>query len=234
MGKTNEKTFGTKINSAETLLSHLKSFTNFKPLNAQDNVSFLEEAITDLRNTYNAKTNDEQVYTLAVDIRQKLLNTDENSLKKIITPINAYIKAMYGKNSKEASSINEQILKIRGNKNAKSKETETTKTVSTSQQSYASLTQAFENLITSLQVLKPEYTPTNNSISIEKLKEMLQKIQEATAQINNVTASLSKNRDENSTKYNILKESCLRIKNAVKSQYGNSSTEYILIKSLKF
>jgi hypothetical protein len=234
MKNSSESTFGKKLNNAETLLSHLKSFTNFKPLNAQDNIKLLEEHINNIRVVYNLETNDKQVYTLAVDVRQKLLTTDEFSLKKIVTPINAYIKAMYGKASKEASSMNEQISKIRGGKHTKNKDSETTKNVSSSQQSYASLTQHFENLITTLQVLKPEYAPTNENITVEKLKENLQKIQESTSQINTITVSLSKNRDERKTKYEILRESALRIKEAVKSQYGNNSTEYHLIKGLKF
>lgn len=234
MASTNEITFGSKINNAKTLLTHLKTFVNYTPLQSKDSLTELDKQITLLYNIYTSEASYTQSYSLSVDIRQKLLKTNTNSLVKIITSINGYVKAMYGKDSKEASTINEQIVKMRGTKTTKLKPNATDKTVSTSQLSYASVTQAFSNLIASLEMLTPVYNPPNDAITLTNLKEKLSLIQQATVQINTTIGELTKSRNQRDLQYSVLKESCLRTKEAVKSQYGNSSVEYGLIKGLKF
>lgn len=234
MTKSNEVTFGTKINNAEVMLSHLKNFTGYAPLNPQDSTVALEKLITDIRTVNNTEANKLQTYTLAVDVRQKLLDKENDSLKKIITPINGYIKGMYGNNSKEASSLNEQISKIRGTKAKKPKTNADEKTISTSQQSYASLTQAFADLIASLQALSPAYNPPNEAIKLPKLLEKLTDIQQSNNQVAAISGELTKVRKERNELYATLKESALRIKEAIKSQYGMKSTEYGLVKGLRF
>jgi chromosome segregation ATPase len=233
MASTNEKTFGTVINNAETLVSHLKSFTNYTPVHPNDGITELEKLITSIRTTNETEASKLQTYTLQVDERQKLINGDETSLKKIITSINGYIKGVYGKESKEATSIGEQINKMRGVKTKKAKANTNEKTVSTSQQSYASIAQALSDLLASLKSLKT-YNPPNDVIKSEALQEKLTTIQQATKTVTSVSAELTKIRKERNELYASLKESALRIKEAVKSQYGNRSTEYAFIKGLKF
>jgi hypothetical protein len=231
MASTSEKTFGTIVNNAETLVSHLKSFSNYTPIHPDDSILKLETLITSIRTSNETEANKLQTYTLSVDERQKLINGDATSLKKIITSINGYIKGVYGRESKESTSINEQISKIRGSKTTKANANE--KTVSKSQQSYASITQALSDLLASLKALKT-YNPPNNSIKLDSLQEKLTAIQQATANVTAISGELTKIRNERNEFYASLKGSSLRIKEAVKSQYGNSSTEYGLIKSLRF
>lgn len=234
MAKTNENTFGTRINNAEALLLHLKSFDKYAPMNPQETVENLDKMIADLREINNQEAAKLQTYTLAVDIRQKYLRGDEDSLKKLITPVIAYVRAAYGKESREASSINAQISKIRGTKTTKPKANPDEKTNSTSQQSYNSLTQAFADLLASLEVLSPVYNPPHEAVQLPKLKEKLSTIQQANNQIITVTGELNKLRKQRDDSYTLLKVSCLRVKEAIKSLYGTGSTEYALVKGLKF
>lgn len=234
MASTNENTFGTKIDSAEKMLLHLKTFTDYVPLTPLDSIAALEKSIADTRNAGNEEATKLQTYTLLVDARQKLWNGDTNSLKKIITPINGYVKGVYGKASKEATSIGEQISKIRGVQATKPKGNANEKSVSTSQQSYASLTQAFSDLIASLKALTPAYNPPNEAIKLPKLEEKLAAIQQASGQVTTITAELDKIRKERNDLYATLKASALRIKEAIKSQYGTQSNEYGLVKGLRF
>lgn len=234
MATSRETGFGSKLNNAKTMFTYLQTFLNYQPLQEQDSLKFLEQNISNLSELYDLEASKEQSYTLSVDIRQKLLKTDNDSLTKLITFINGYVKAKYDKNSKEAITINEQIIKIRGSKNSKPKDDTDEKSVSTSQLSYGSVTQAFSNLIISLETLKPSYSPPNETISLSNLKTKLNTIQQATVQINTMIGELAKLRNQRDTQYSVLKESCLRIKEAVKSQYGNSSVEYSLVKGLKF
>jgi hypothetical protein len=232
MASTSENTFGTKINNAEKLIGHLKSFTGYVPLNPLDSITEIETRIIATKTANNTAANKLQSYTLSVDVRQKLLKSDSDSLQKLATPIIAYVRAAYGKKSKEASSINEQITSIRGSKPSKPKLGDDEKNISTSQQSYASLTQAFADLIASLQVLSPAYNPPNEAIKLTKLLEKYTAIEQANAQVNSVLGELTKARKERDDLYDVVKESCARVKEAVKSQYGNGSTEYKLIKGL--
>jgi DNA repair exonuclease SbcCD ATPase subunit len=234
MAKTYETTFGTKINNAATLVSHLKTYVDYAPLNPQDSITELEKLITDIRTVNNTEANKSQSFLLIADSRQQLIREDKESLTKLTTPIIAYIRALYGKDSKEASTINEQMNKIRGSKTSKAKANADEKTISTSQQSYASLTQAFADLIASLQAFSTAYNPPNEAIKLPKLQEKLAAIQQANTQVVSISAELTKARKERNELYATLKESALRIKEAIKSQYGTKSTEYGLIKGLKF
>jgi hypothetical protein len=232
--KINEKTFGTRLNSAETMLTHLKSFTEYKPLNPQDSTEALTIAIKELKIAASAEVAAAQNYTIAVDTRKKIFRTNTNSLTKTITPINAYIKAQYGKNSKQAAFITDKVNKIRGTKPSTSDQNTTTKTISSSQQSYASMTQEFADIISALGTLTPAYLPPNEDIRIPKLQLLHQEMHQASSDVITFAAELLRLKNQKDTIYQNIKTSCLRIKDAIKAQYGSTSIEYTLIKSLKF
>lgn len=91
-------------------------------------------------------------------------------LKKI-TPINAFNRAKFGKNSTSYKSLNSLVKKIRGTQ-LKAKKTTDQETYSVSQQSYGSIILNFQNLVTDLESLGAKYNPPNESIIIDKLKAL--------------------------------------------------------------
>lgn len=229
----NENTLGTRISNAETLVMNLRKFTGFAPLRPEEAPDEVEKLINQLKQVSLNEANALQKYALAVDIRYKHFDKEPDSIKKVITSINAYVKGVYDKGSKEASTINQKVVELRGSGIKKDKAKSDEKSISTSQQSYASLTQKFAELIASLEALSTPYNPPNNLIKINTLKAKHQAAESANNQAKITSSDLSTFRNEKYTLYDDLKNRCQRLKNSVKAQYGNASTEYTAIKGLK-
>jgi glutamyl/glutaminyl-tRNA synthetase len=233
MASQSENTFGTKIQNAQNLVTNLQTFAAYKPLNVTESVAEMITLINATKLANDTSANKLQSFTLMVDIRQKLYDKEDDSLKKTITPIIALIRGQYGKESKEASSINEQIKKMRGTTKVKSEKKLDEKSISTSQQSYSSVVQSFADLISSLEALTPAFNPPIDNLKIPKLKEKLEKIGQTTNEITGVFGELSQARNTRNELYKDVKKRCQRIKESVKGQFGVKSTEYALIKGLK-
>lgn len=234
MAKTYENTFGTRIKSAEDTVIIISSFTDFKPLVPEDAPAEITKLITELKTTDAAEATVLQTYSVNTDLRTKLITKDADSLKKSISPIRAYLQAIFDKEDKQYTNVNNILNQITGFKPVKDKKSPDEKSISTSQQSYASLTQVFSDLIATLQTLNPPYKPTNDNITIEKLKEKQQAIAQA-----NTTVTTSQNtlKDARTLRNDLaleLSKRLKRIKKSVQSQYGNASTEYGKLKSYRY
>jgi chromosome segregation ATPase len=234
MAKTPENTFGTRIKNAEDTVIILTSFADFKPLVPEDAPAELTKLINDLKTADENEATLLQTYSVSADTRSKLITKDADSLKKSLSPIRAYLQAIYGKEDKQFSNINNILNQIRGFKAEKDKKNADEKTISTSQQSYASLTQTFSDLIVTLQTLNPTYTPTNNSITIEKLKEKQQAIGQANTAVTTSQNALKDARNKRNDLAADLSKRLKRIKKTVQSQYGNASAEYGKLKSYRY
>jgi hypothetical protein len=228
-----ENTLGTRISNAETLSMNLKKFAGFKPLRTEDSIDELEALIKKLKQVSLDEANILQKYSLAVDVRSKHFDKEPTSIRKIITPINAYVRSIFNRDSKEASTINQKVIELRTSGARKPKENPDDKSISTSQLSYASVTQNFAELIASLQALNPAYSPTNDLITLEALRKKHLEIEKANADVKDSFADLNTLRTQKNTLSDDLKNRCQRIKNSVKSQYGNDSGEFASIKGLK-
>jgi hypothetical protein len=228
----NEDTLGTRISNAETFVMNLRKFTGFVPLRPEEATDEVEKLINQLKKTSLDEANTLQKYALAVDTRTKHFNKEDTSIKKIITSISAYIKGVYDKDSKEANTINQKVIELRGAKIKKDKTNPNEKSISTSQLSYASVTQNFAELIASLEGLSNPYNPPNALIKLEALKAKHQAAETANTLVKSTFSDLNGLRNQKKTLYEDLKNRCQRLKNSIKSQYGNASPEYIEIKGL--
>ena len=228
-----ENTLGTRISNAETLVMSIRKFTDFKPLRTEDAPDEVETLIKKLKQASLDEANMLQKYSLAVDVRSKHFDKEATSIRKIITSINAYVKSLYDKDSKEASTINQKIAELRTSGIKKSKANPDEKSISTSQLSYASVTQKFAELIASLQALSQPYTPSNATITLEALKQKHIDVEKANMAVKDAFSDLNTLRTQKNTLSEDLVSRCQRLKNSIKSQYGNASTQYIEIKGLK-
>ena len=231
MASTSERSFGSRIEKAKKLKTFLEGFTNYQPATGEFSISELIQAIT-LVESLNP-----EVATLLINYRQEVATRRDvyfktpNSIKKLITPINAYNRGTFGKDSTTYLATNALVTKIRGEKIKDSKAIDS-KNHSVSQQSYGSLLLNFQNLINDLESLSPQYDPTNSAIKISSL--MIVKNQAETAN-DNVTiafASLTPKQDQRLIAFQLLSSKALRIKDLVQSQYGIDSSEYKLVKGL--
>jgi len=232
MPSTSENTTGSRILNAETIVKHVSSFATYVPLRPTESVANMQTVITSLKTSNTNEASKLQAYSLAVENRQKLFSKDSDSLKKILSPIGSSVKAQYGKNSKEAKDCMGLINKIRGNRPIKDKAKPTENSISQSETSYGSITQAFSDLIAGVTVLAPAHNPANNAVKLPQLNTKLAQIQTANTGVVSAYGNLQKERKTRNDLFVDLKERIVRIKDAVKSQYGIKSVEYGLIKKL--
>lgn len=233
MASTSEVTFGSRLQNAEQLLTHLQSFTGYAPPATDQSPEHLQTLVTGMRTLNTEAARGTQAYSAAVDHRQKRFQKDSDGLAKIVTPIAAAVRAAFGRDSKESADIAAMITKTRSKKMKKGSNAPDTKSISQSEHSYGSLTQTFANIIDTLESYGARYAPANDSIKIISLKRMLRDLIEANTAVTAAFGSLKQTKDDRAALYKTLSALGPHIKDAVKSQYGANSSEHALIKGLK-
>lgn len=227
-----EKGFGARIANAEDLLSYLKSFNDYVPPSDALSVAALEILINATRAHNSITTDAIEQYAIANNTRKKLFSTEPASVEKRLSPINAAGIAAFGKDSKQLESIINLSRKIRGTKLQRQSKDPDAETISKSQRSYGSITQALADLIVILEMHNDQYKPANKNVEIAALRQLHAQIQEANKTVANHLGIQTKCRNQRAANYKQLNKITQRIKEAVKSQYTFHSVEYKLVKSL--
>ena len=135
MSSTTERSFGSRIEKAKKLKTFISGFENYEPASGEFSITDLQSAIVA------AEMLNPQVatalfnYSQVVALRRDIYTKSPLSIKRIITPINAYQRAKFGKTSATYLTTRLLILKIRGEK-LKADTKVDTDTHSVSQQSY--------------------------------------------------------------------------------------------------
>jgi hypothetical protein len=226
-----EKSFGARVDNAQKLLNHLQNFKAYVPLDKSMEIASLDAVIKEAKNLGSAAVVAIQDYSAAVELRQQAYFKSPDALQKLVSPIAATVRSVYGKNAKEYQTVSALVVKIRGNKVTKPKKTADENTISQSQRSFGNMSQAMSDLMDILSGYN--YKPANEKIGMGQLED-LHSILEETNQ--NVTTTFGKQkecRNNRQLQYEALNNLTQRIKDAIKSQYGPQSTEYKLVKGLK-
>lgn len=234
MARISENTLGMRIKNAEDTLIILGSLANFKPLVPEDAPAEVSKLIAELKTADQAEAVTWQNYSLSTAKRRDLIGKDKESLQKSISPIRAYLQAMYGRENQQFINLNKIMQQITGFKPEREKKNPDQKSISTAQTSYASVTQVFSDLIATLQTLNPVYNPPNASISLPKLQEKYQLISEASTQVTDSFNLLNNARQKRNALDGELRNRLKRIKKSVQSQYGNASAEYSKLKAYRY
>lgn len=233
MASTSEVTFGSKLSNAETLVTHLQSFTDYVAQTTDQSVTSLQELIANIKIQNKITAGDKQDYSTAVDLRQKLFQKDKDSLNKLLSPIGSAVRSAFTKTSKEAANTAALITKIRGIKVKKEPKEPTEDTVSQSERSFGSITQTFADIITTLEKFGSNYNPANEKVKLPALTDKLAQLTTANTNVPLAYGKLKQSRNGRNELYKNLTDITQRIKDAVKSQYTTTSAEYALIKGLK-
>lgn len=227
-----EKGFGAKIANAKDLHSHLKNFSDYAPPSEALSLTTLETLIETTKAQNNITIDAIAAYAIANDTRKKLFSKEPASLEKRLSSINAAAIAAFGKDSKQFDSIRTITRKIRGTKLQQPGKDPDAAAISNSQRSYGSITQALADLIVILEMHSGQYKTANKNAAIAALQQLHAQILEANKSVANHLGIQARCRDQRASNYKELHKITQRIKEAVKSQYTFSSTEYKLIKSL--
>lgn len=228
---TTERSFGSRIEKARKLETFISSFENFQPASGEFSIADLNAAIN-----FAERLNPEVATTLfnyrqAVALRRDLYIKSPLSIKKIVTPINAFQRAKFGRTSANFLATQALIAKIRGVKLKASTKLDKD-THSVSQQSYGSILLNFQNLINDLEALGNLYDPANQQIMISYLTNLKNQAETANEEVTTAYGILIPKQDQRLAAFNTLSEKAQRIKDFVKSQYGINSSEYKLVKGL--
>ena len=234
MSSNSEVSYGARIGNAEKLVTALQNFNNYTPIKPEYSIAAYNDLITDIKAQNNTVASKKQTYSLAVQNRQNVYDLQPNSIKKLLSPINAAVKVSFGRNAKESTDVASIIAKIRGaNIKPKTSATPEQESVSQSYQSFNSRVQFFADLVTNLTNFGTDYTPANTNITLVELNTIYS---DAIKANNDVMSSFTQFAQDNNiriTSYDNLSQIAIRIKDSVRAQYGNISTEYNLIKGLK-
>ncbi len=241
MASTSEITFGSRVANAEKISASVKTFVGFVAPTPETTIPNYDALIVSLKTQNGDVATKKTNYSSAVETRQKLFFKNLDSIIKLLSPIASALRAKLGKTAKPVTDLMAIVVKIRGEKKAKPKDPkptdaqvkETKETVSQSERSYGSITQNFNDIITTLTALGTDYAPAPVTLKLPALNTKLTAITAANIGAANTFALLKTSYATRTNVYDDLSERTQRIKEQVKSQYGNSSTEYKLIKSLK-
>lgn len=232
MASTAEKTFGSRIANAQKLATFLADFPGYTPVSPDYSIAALQTDIDDLSTTNANIVTATTLFTTTTEARQQLFMEAPDSMLRRLTAILAYIKALYGKDSTEADMIGKLVTKTRGEKTAKFKRDEEGEWVSQSQRSYGSMTQHFADIIGILTTFGAAYAPPQDAIKLPMLNALLALLTDSTNNVNAAYVALKTKKDSRIARYQDLSNKSMRIKDAVKAQYGITSTEHKLIKGL--
>lgn len=233
MPSISETSFGKKLDNAQALATHLQSFGNYAELNAELSIANLNSKVQELLTNNSDVAGKLQSYSISVEAKQNIFTKQPNSIIKIVTPIVANVRSIFGKNSKEAETVNSYTTKIRGIKVAKPTVGTEPNSVSQSERSYGTMLQTFSDLIVALESLGANYAPSNAECTATNLKQKRDLATQINTKATEDFGKLKIARDSRTTKYSELSELCQRFKETVKAQYGTQSVEYKLVKGLK-
>lgn len=208
MANISETSFGKRLENAQALATHLQEFENYTKLNAELSIANLNSKVQELLSTNTEVATKIQTYSMTIDAKQKIFLKAPNSISKIVTPVIANVRSIYGKNATETQNISNFITKIRGIKVARNSTTENTETVSQSERSYGTMLQTFSDLITTLTTFGANYAPANSECSVTELTQK----RDLATQINTKSiqdfGALKIARESRTTKYEQLSALC--------------------------
>ncbi len=233
MASASERTFGSRIYNAEQMATQVSTYAGYVALTPETAIPAYSAFIAQLKIENSSIATAASNYTVAVDARQSQFIKSPTSLIKTLSPILAFTKAKFGKQSPQTEKITSLINQIRGESTTKLKRNDEGEFVSNSHRSFGSQTQNFENIIATLTSFGQDYSPTNPDITIPKLKVKLEDLNAANTRVTTTFSQLTPLTDNRQKEYDTLSKRSQTIKDTVKSQYGAQSSEYKLIKGYK-
>lgn len=233
MASQSERTFGSRLYNAEQMATHVSTFSGYVPLTPETQLPAFNDFITTLKDGNNSIAPAQSHYSIAVDDRQDQFKKSATSLTKTLSPLLAFIKAKFGKDSEQTREITRLVNEIRGADTSKLKRNEEGEFVSNSHRTYGSQTQNFANIIATVSSFSLDYNPTNPAITIPNLQRKLEDLNVANTKVTTTYGTLKPLTDNRIIYYETLSKRSQTIKESVKSQYGAQSSEYKLIKGYK-
>lgn len=231
--------FAERLQRARDMYSILKGFEGYNPPRAEESLERFQAFIDTLVMANKTVTDRNGDKRFKVSDRRDIYFDSVGSVMKFFSSIMLYIKAKYGQKSTEYAILRTIMNKMKSSKIVQSASTElaqdqkTRKPFNRSDRSFGSLTQYFQDFITT--VLKFDgYDPDIEEYKPAGLEALLVKINKLNDDVATHKSELKTVQDERVELFNELRERSNRIKYYVKFKYGSDSTEYNQIRSFRF
>ncbi|MCL9806028.1 hypothetical protein NAT51_10865 [Flavobacterium amniphilum] len=231
MNQTTERGYGARIGNAAKLVQALESFNNYQPQKPELSIAGISEQIAAIRNLNNEVASKKLAYSLAVENRLQIFDKNQDSIRNILSPINANVKVSYGKNSKQAKDVAHIIKKMRGKNIAKANANEGN-SISQSYQSFHSKTQFFADLVATISTFGSDYCPVNPKLNEVSLKDLYDNAVAANNLIVESNAKFVLINEKRIDAYFNLSQNAIGVKESIKAQFGPQSVEYRIVKGL--
>jgi hypothetical protein len=236
MASTNENTFGARLRRAQDILNYIQGFAGYNPPRPQESVAGFTTLVNSIVSSNGSESGIQQQFKSAVDLRQAAFKGTNTSVEKLLAPIKGAVESQFGKKSTESEAVTAIIKVMRSTKLVKTPVDPNApaqkKVVSQSERSYGSMTQMFNDIISTVGQFTG-YNPTNAAIKIAGLQATSAQLTTLNNTIAQRIQSLKTVRAGRLGLYTDLKDRVQRIKSYVKAQYGINSNEYKLIKGIK-
>ncbi len=234
MASISERTFGSRLLKAQDMATYIAGFVGYAPPRPQESVVNFDLLIGEVITANTDETAKETAYTTAVSNRHNAFRTNPNCVYKLLALINGAVSSQYGRKHSKTVQISALIRKLRTGKLIKVPASATAPAylLSQSEQSYGSITQAFNDIITTLTVFG-DFAPSNVNLQIATLQTFSASLTTLNIVVPETRSKLKTARDKRLALYTELSDRATRIKEYVKSNYGTQSPEYALVKGLK-
>ena len=246
MASTSETGHAKNVANFENLVSFVVGFgATYNPSKVTLKVPALQTQLASCKANIASVTSTSVAFNNAVNARM----TAFDGLKKLSTRLlnaldatNASTQLVKDFKTVNAKVQGSKLTKADAGKTAKlidpnAPVVETTKTISSSQQSYSSLIEHIATIITILST-EPTYVPNENELKVITLNTLLTSLKNTnTAVINAYTTVSNARLSRDQSLYNTtngLCETAKEVKMYVKSLYGATSPQYKLISGLEF
>ncbi|MEI6766068.1 MAG: hypothetical protein WCM76_10525 [Bacteroidota bacterium] len=231
------KSFGAQLLKGQSLVTYINGFTNFNPPRVEESVG----EMTTLVNKIYAANASEIVrlenYLQATEARAAAFRKKDGSVERLIPAIRGAVESQYGKPSRELSTLDIIIRRMRPLRHtapvSDPANTDASKTISQSERSYGSVTQFFNDIINCLSQFTG-YVPANDALKVASLQAHAQLLGTLNNNVSLAIQLLQTERLQRIALYKELDERVKRIKAYVKSEYGLQSSEAQLIARLKY
>jgi hypothetical protein len=235
MGSSSERSFGARLQKGYDLQTFIGSFAGYAAPREQETPASMKTLLDSISTANADVTKAKDAYSMTVSQRQKLFKDSETSMTKSLSQIAGAVKAQYGNNSKEAELISGFIARIRSAKVEKlptnPDDPDAKELVSRSTRSYGAVTQIFSDIVTTLGEFDA-FKPANSALTVVSLTALAKSLLESNLSIAGAFQTRSDIIAKRLALYSELTDRSNRIKNNVKSQYGNNSKEHKLVKGI--
>ena len=230
MANFSEVTFGAKHRNAQKIGTYMVNFPNFLPPDNKLTPTKFNVLVDEIGTTNISIATAEQTYRTAISERVKAFKNEPDSIQMLISPLRDSVIVQYGKKSNQLKQIDSIISKMRGTKITNTATGDSS--ISRSEQSFGSQLKNFNDLIATLDGFG-DFIPTNPILQVAHLTTRAQHISTLNQMADEALQQRKTLRDKRrEVLYPDLKDRAMRIKLYVRSTYGKTSSEYLLIKDL--